>query len=107
MGTLFALLLPHIPVLIKATESMIKGEKAGVDRKAVIMDALRAIADKVVARKQHQEITAVPGDESLGALIEAEFQRLKQSGELAVAEVPITEQVYIVRGRVTPMNVRF
>ena len=107
MGALFGILLPFIPDLIKMAESAIKGDKVGDDRKTAVMDSLRAMADKIVARKQDPGITAVPGDDSLAALVEAEFQRLKRSGELALADVPKTEQVYVVRGRITPLTINW
>jgi hypothetical protein len=115
MGAILALLIPLIPGLIQGIEKIfvkpapIPGAPVppaapvptGTDKMDAIVQSLRAIFEKLLATGIVPPGTAVTDDALRGA-IEAEFQRLKGTGQLTQA--PALGALYLVQGNVTPIK---
>ncbi len=112
MGAILALLIPLIPSLIQGVEKIfVKPAPAtptpnapvptGTDKQDAIVQSLRAIFDKLLATGIVPPGTTVTDDALRGA-IEAEFQRLKGTGQLA--QPTTLGALYLVQGNVTPIK---
>lgn len=105
MAPLLAALIPMIPSLVKGVERIITAPKAGLDRKDVVRQQLRVVAEKMLAR---QEAEGSVSDDQLDGAIEAEFQRLKSSGEFEADRVAASNSLFVVQvgsgGFIRPLN---
>ena len=108
---LLAAILPFVPSVVKLVEGLFKGkEKSGADKMDAALEAVRALVKKYGAVNGDQEN---PTDDALRGAIEAVFQRLNSSGELAAPTITgsttsphvITNAWLVVGGTVTPIQI--
>jgi hypothetical protein len=107
MAPLLAALLPLVPSLIKGVERIITAPKSGQDRKDVVRQQLRVVAEKMLARKEAEGSVT---DDQLDGAIEAIFQQVKVSGELEADRVAASSSLYLVQvgsgGFIRPLGIQ-
>jgi hypothetical protein len=106
MGALLGLLLPLVPGLIQGAEAIFAKPQSGTTKSAAVLAALRGMLGSIVAVNAPLADGKLPAsipvtDDALAGAIEAEFQRLKATGQLAPQ--PAAGTLYIMRGSCTPI----
>ena len=103
MGAILPLILTFLPTLIDSVEKIFTKSKSGPDKLDAVLQALRAIIQKMVDTGVIPKDVPVT-DDALRGIIETVLNDLKKTPISVPPNSNITNELWIVRGTVSKIN---